>query len=827
MEELRSNLAHHGYIIPPENLILDGELHRFPFEGSVDAGWFIGFTNPLKKGAGNFEVCLFGDWKTGEKYTFISGGLTKAQRLIADAQLKESQAKFKVLKKEKQERAAADAVTLWDKCVDRGVTPYMERKGITELYGARTYAADLIVPMRDIDGRLWGLQKIPPGPQKFFMPGQKTAGCFHVIGELKDQAYLCEGFATGVSIHMATGAPVIVSFTAHNLEMVARAIMSRYPRLALTICGDDDRFTVIKGELKNPGRLAAERAGLIAQAGVVFPVFKSDETKPTDFNDLHMLEGIDEVKAQLFEPAEPDVGFVSLGYEANSHIFYNIQVKDVFILSNLTVQQLYLIAPEKFWRARYTPPDGGQTNYRMAVSDLIAMSQSKGRYDKTRVRGAGVWLDRQRIVVNTGHMLIVDGRRRPMYWPESDYIYISTTKCFPPMRDPLTVDECKPLIDAVSTLEWENPTSVYYLCGWLAIARLAGALPVRPHAWLTGSSSAGKSTVLERIIDLMLGVESARLKAQGGSTEAGIRQEVQAASVPVIVDEFESFDKETKERHDRIIDLLKNTWSMTSGQVYKGGPTGTGTSYNLSCAALLSSVQVTLRDDTVKSRFTVLELKPHGDDPEQWKKLKGLLAHITRDYGERLFARSVMLAPVILKNYETFMEAITRVSRSRAGQQYGMLMSGYWSLVSDGLVDPETAEKVAGELHLDEDLEDRVPEEYACLNHLMTQIVRVEAFDSGKVFNVNATIGQIISKHNPAISFEELKKFGIIVKDDVIIVADKHAWLKERFENQPWINWSAFLKRLPGSKRTNNSTSFGSAHAKCYATIIPLAVLRS
>jgi phage/plasmid primase-like uncharacterized protein len=72
------------------------------------------------------------------------------------------------------------------------------------------------------------------------------------------------------------------------------------------ICADDDWRTAIKGIANNVGRIQAQ----VAMDGVMdagarlvvrsFPIFAAHRgDKDTDFNDLHRLEGLPQVRAQL------------------------------------------------------------------------------------------------------------------------------------------------------------------------------------------------------------------------------------------------------------------------------------------------------------------------------------------------------------------------------------------------------------------------------------------------------------------------------------------------------------------------------------------------
>lgn len=134
-------------------------------------------------------------------------------------------------------------------------------------------AGTVMVPMRDIDGRLWGFQAIFPGGSKKFFKHARKQGTFHLIGSLAgaERLLIAEGYATAASLHQATGWPVAVAWDAGNLLPVATAFLGKH-RLPITICGDDDAATP-----GNPGRAKAEAAAAAVGGVAVFPVFDKGE----------------------------------------------------------------------------------------------------------------------------------------------------------------------------------------------------------------------------------------------------------------------------------------------------------------------------------------------------------------------------------------------------------------------------------------------------------------------------------------------------------------------------------------------------------------------
>ncbi|WP_115560549.1 plasmid replication protein, CyRepA1 family [Xanthomonas arboricola] len=216
--------------------------------------------------------------------------------------------------------AAADAARIaWEAASpDCGEHAYLRGKG-TEAYGLRVAtttlrarlwdaerarwvndalvvrAGDLLVPVCLPDGQLVNVQRIDVQGRKLFLRGgQKRATHFRIEGT--GPAWLCEGYATGASVHAATGAPVVVAFDAGNLAHCAS--------LADAVAADNDA--------SGTGQRAAEATGL---AWTMPPAVGED------WNDLHQRAGIGAVRACLAllrEPPKPEAPVFARVFELPS-----------------------------------------------------------------------------------------------------------------------------------------------------------------------------------------------------------------------------------------------------------------------------------------------------------------------------------------------------------------------------------------------------------------------------------------------------------------------------------------------------------------------------
>jgi putative DNA primase/helicase len=188
---------------------------------------------------------------------------------------------------ETHREAAIKAAQIWSRCKQVIFHDYLRRKGILP-FGARIDRYDnLVVPATDGE-KITTLQFIKPSGQKIFLSGGKKRGCYFVIGDdpSADKILICEGFATGATLHMQTRWPVVVAFDAGNLLPVARRIRRTFPAAEIIIAADNDQWT-----LGNPGLTKARAAALAIGGKLLVPDFTGLDTsgKPTDWNDWRNL----------------------------------------------------------------------------------------------------------------------------------------------------------------------------------------------------------------------------------------------------------------------------------------------------------------------------------------------------------------------------------------------------------------------------------------------------------------------------------------------------------------------------------------------------------
>lgn len=280
-----------GLVLPRGGVVADGNIHRLDdgqhHRKRDGAGWYVLHETPT-----GLLYAAFGNWRTGAQGKWNSRG--KATLRPADRKaIAEVRRKAEAERAEHYRQGAERAAAIWAAGKPCSSHPYLTAKGVKS-HGLRVdHDGRLLVPVRDLDGELRGVQRIDAKGEKRFTFGtdRQRPTCF-VIGNIDeaDNVAVVEGYATGASVFAATGWPVVVAFDAGGLERIARPLRKRLPKATLVFAGDHDA----SGTGQDKARQAARAAGGV----VALP-----PTEGHDWNDHAAEHGLDDVKARLIAAA--------------------------------------------------------------------------------------------------------------------------------------------------------------------------------------------------------------------------------------------------------------------------------------------------------------------------------------------------------------------------------------------------------------------------------------------------------------------------------------------------------------------------------------------
>jgi len=282
---------------------MDGKIHRTPLldgaAGKLD-GAYVGYLDGIPAG-------FIQNHKTGEKTNWKATGhvLSDEQKAALRAEAEKHRAQQELERRAQQEKASKRAYAKFINAKEASPEQaYLAKKGVPGIGVREDENGNLLVPGYDTSGHIRTLQTISlEGKQ--FEAGSRKKGTFFPIdpeGILgQDVILIAEGYATAASVHLATGKPVVAAFDAGNLEPVAVALRERYPNAPIVILADNDH-----GLSVNVGVEKAMLAAKAVKGRVIIPSFSEQEKARgmTDFNDLHVIRGLDQVNHLLERPIE-------------------------------------------------------------------------------------------------------------------------------------------------------------------------------------------------------------------------------------------------------------------------------------------------------------------------------------------------------------------------------------------------------------------------------------------------------------------------------------------------------------------------------------------
>ena len=259
---------------PPEEILMDGKIHRFksgtkgaPGHGDKP-GWYLVFGDGIPAGR-------FGCWRAGMEVTWradVGRKLTQTEEMSHAKRLAEAKA-LRDAALERQHQVASETVEkIWTTANPANAEhPYLAKKGI-QTHGARiTGDGRLVLPLYDEDGTLATLQYIDHEGGKLYHPGGQTGGKFWMVGSLDEPGtlFVAEGFATAATIHETTDRPVVVAYSASNLVPVTGTLREMYGATQdIVIVADHDQSGV--------GQRYAEQASAKYGARMVMPPILGD-----------------------------------------------------------------------------------------------------------------------------------------------------------------------------------------------------------------------------------------------------------------------------------------------------------------------------------------------------------------------------------------------------------------------------------------------------------------------------------------------------------------------------------------------------------------------
>jgi KaiC/GvpD/RAD55 family RecA-like ATPase len=221
---------------PPNNT--DGEITRFSTNGKTHNkdGWLVVFDD---------SGACFGCWREGTRHTWSDkskfNAMSNEEQNAFEFKRRMAMQQAEFEREQRYNFAASESLEEWQNAPVCESHDYLERKSVAACENLRVgLDGRLIVPVFESSEKIQSLQYIDIEGKKRFKTDGKMKGGFFVVGDIGSDCYLCEGLATALTIHAATGKGVVVAFSASNMP----SVYEKFKAHNVTVCADNDAHGV-------------------------------------------------------------------------------------------------------------------------------------------------------------------------------------------------------------------------------------------------------------------------------------------------------------------------------------------------------------------------------------------------------------------------------------------------------------------------------------------------------------------------------------------------------------------------------------------------------
>ena len=424
---------------------------------------------------------------------------------------------------------------------------------------------------------------------------------------------------------------------------------------------------------------------------------------------------------------------VCLGTEGCAHVLYSTLHRRIYRLTadRIKLPNLREIAPLDSWK-RWLFPERVASGDAIGRGELVDAAQERifGEsgskfYNAEKVRARGIWRDGDGWIYNAGHRCFVlpgaGGDVAPVDNVTRRHVYAVGVELPAPAADMLSDDDGAKVIQLMQARTWQNAGDGELVAGWLVAAMAAGSLSISPHIWINAPAGTGKTYLKNDIAHLL---QPFAVVQEGVPTEASLRQRLNGAALPVVMDEVESGGSRTARRNvKKLLDLMRSAFCGTA-PIARGGADGTVRLYPIKCGMLLFSIANDIERDSDASRCLMLSMKRETKARARaiWSGGNaGRELMEKKQFHARLVARVFQMLPVLTKNIETltqYLRALDGVD-ARRGEVFAVLMACRYALTSAAPLTAEQMERVADILRAYGEQEEQESDSCRCLTHLL------------------------------------------------------------------------------------------------------------
>lgn len=288
------------------------------------------------------------------------------------------------------------------------------------------------------------------------------------------------------------------------------------------------------------------------------------------------------------------------------------------------------------------------------------------------------------------------------------------------------------------TWVWMRDFDARLLLGWCGAAMMAGALKVRPLAWVTGEKGTGKSSLIGEggIVPTLFGQG---IITTANTTAAGLYQKIRHDALPVAIDEIEA--KRGNAKTEAVIELARQAYS--GGMVLRGGQDHDGQEFRCRSPVLFGSILIPSLLPQDLSRMALLCLRPFeaGAQPPVIDNER------IRACGRAMLRRVLERWPDWDARLATWRDHLVEMGHSgRSADQFGTLLAAADLLLTDYAPDGEFMREITAQMAPDALAETQSEDSNAerCVAYAMSR--QVHQLRGGEMMLVSELVAASVGK---------------------------------------------------------------------------------
>ena len=450
---------------------------------------------------------------------------------------------------------------------------------------------------------------------------------------------------------------------------------------------------------------------------------------------------------------------------------------------------LIAVAPETWWRSVAQVENLSRETARHLGDSLIRAADLLGPVDMSTIYGRGaVRTEEGKVLWHLGDRILQADRELPLEEAEGIWLAEPRIELYPSASE----KEIKEAAEAILAYRWYSEQDAKRFLGWIAAAIAGGALAWRPHLMIPAEAGAGKSWLMEQVLQRIMGPLLIRI-ADG--TPASVARYTDASSLPVVLEEAGGWVAQ-------ILPLLRIAAGGDGFRLRADSASRGVVAQSPRFPALISSTTVPDMAAADASRISLVRL---GREVADWPQVE---ARIVQALGVSRQIRSAMI-----RGSEKIVKIAAHVTRnlqadggikSRDALMAGALTSGWWWWgLGDDHVMPHSSRPDSAD----------APE---ALLEVLALRVRSES-------NLETSIAEVLGDLKRESQIADL--LGVKRSGDELLIAPGHRGLVKALNKTylKGVDLRLLLKQIDGVEDADNPLWFGSVKRR--ALIVPKEVL--